>query len=123
MVILGTKWPSITSIWIQSAPAASIASISAPSLEKSAERMDGAMRMGWAMRLSAGFCYGLQGTPVLGYCQQQHQAGQPDDPRLVTVMRVGKGAADDGVADQPQKHQRRQAGADPDALHTSPPKQ
>src|SRR5579864_4830100 len=46
MEILGTKWPSITSTWIQSAPAASMARISSPSLAKSAERIDGAMVSG-----------------------------------------------------------------------------
>src|SRR5690348_2744707 len=46
MVRLGTKWLSITSTWIQSAPAAVTASISLPSAEKSALRIDGAMRTG-----------------------------------------------------------------------------
>src|SRR4029079_13516292 len=43
MVRLGTKWPSMTSMWIQSAPASSIARTSSPSLAKSAERIEGAM--------------------------------------------------------------------------------
>ena len=46
MVMLGTKWPSITSTWIQSAPAASTARTSSPSLAKSAARIDGAMSSG-----------------------------------------------------------------------------
>src|SRR5690242_2082754 len=46
MVRLGTKCPSITSTWIQSAPASSIARTSSPSRAKSAERIDGAMRTG-----------------------------------------------------------------------------
>jgi hypothetical protein len=46
IVMLGTKWPSMTSMWIQSAPAASIARTSSPSLAKSAERMEGAIRTG-----------------------------------------------------------------------------
>src|SRR6185312_8053973 len=50
IVRLGTKWLSITSTWIQSAPAASIASTSAPRAEKSALRIDGAMRTGFCMR-------------------------------------------------------------------------
>ena len=45
MVMFGTKWPSITSTWIQSQPAASMARTSSPSRAKSAERMDGAMMM------------------------------------------------------------------------------
>src|SRR5476649_999666 len=47
IVRLGTKWLSITSTWIQSAPAASMASTSWPSAEKSADRMEGAMRTGF----------------------------------------------------------------------------
>ena len=45
-VMLGTKCPSITSRWIQSAPAASTARTSSPSLAKSAARIDGAMTRG-----------------------------------------------------------------------------
>ena len=47
-VMLGTKWPSMTSTWIQSAPAASTARTSSPSLAKSAARIDGAMIRGVA---------------------------------------------------------------------------
>src|SRR5712691_4322506 len=43
MVIGGTKWPSITSTWIQSAPAAVTARTSSASRPKSAERIDGAI--------------------------------------------------------------------------------
>src|SRR6186713_3260343 len=46
IVRLGTKWPSITSTWIQSAPAASIARISSPRRAKSADNIEGAMRTG-----------------------------------------------------------------------------
>jgi hypothetical protein len=52
MVMLGTKWPSMTSIWIQSAPALSTARTSSPSLAKSAERIDGAMMISCVMALS-----------------------------------------------------------------------
>src|SRR6266404_7694602 len=56
--MLGTKWPSITSRWIQSAPAASTARTSSPNLAKSEARIDGAMTRGrdancwdmWAFR-------------------------------------------------------------------------
>src|SRR5688500_1064391 len=41
IVMLGTKCPSITSTWIQSAPAASTVAISSPRRAKSAERIDG----------------------------------------------------------------------------------
>ena len=46
IVMLGTKWPSITSTWIQSAPAASTSWISWPRWAKSADRMDGARTQG-----------------------------------------------------------------------------
>ena len=55
MVMLGTKCPSITSTWIQSQPALSIALTSSPSLAKSAERIDGAMMISWVMALSGRF--------------------------------------------------------------------
>ena len=45
-VRFGTNWPSITSTWIMSAPATSTAFTSSPSLEKSAARIDGAIRRG-----------------------------------------------------------------------------
>mmetsp|Transcript_27073 Transcript_27073/g.77681 ORF Transcript_27073/g.77681 Transcript_27073/m.77681 type:complete len:303 (-) Transcript_27073:69-977(-) len=41
IVMLGTKRPSITSTWTQSAPALSTSSTSWPSFEKSAERIEG----------------------------------------------------------------------------------
>ena len=47
--MLGTKCPSMTSRWIQSAPAASIARTSSPSRAKSAERIEGAIRTGCCM--------------------------------------------------------------------------
>jgi hypothetical protein len=50
IVRFGTKRPSITSTWIQSAPAASAARTSSPSREKSADRIDGATMIGRAMR-------------------------------------------------------------------------
>src|SRR6516164_5521642 len=46
MVMLGTKWPSITSTCTQSAPAWSIARTSSPRRAKSAARMDGATKSG-----------------------------------------------------------------------------
>src|SRR3954463_9886857 len=49
MVMLGTKRPSITSTWIQSAPAASTARTSSPSRVKSADNTEGAMRIEAAM--------------------------------------------------------------------------
>src|SRR5215468_4863898 len=43
MVMLGTKRPSITSTWIQSAAAVSTARTSSPNRAKSADRTEGAM--------------------------------------------------------------------------------
>src|SRR5436853_270338 len=46
IVRFGTKRPSITSTWIQSAPPAATARTSSPSREKSADRIDGATMIG-----------------------------------------------------------------------------
>src|ERR1700733_4500272 len=43
MVMLGTNRPSITSTWIQSAPAVSTELISSPNRAKSADRIEGAI--------------------------------------------------------------------------------
>src|SRR5262245_48181160 len=43
MLRLGTKWPSMTSMWMRSAPAASTSRTSSTSREKSAERIEGAI--------------------------------------------------------------------------------
>src|SRR5437763_11514197 len=48
--MLGTKRPSITSTWIQSAPAAPTARTSSPSRPKSADRIDGATMTGRLIR-------------------------------------------------------------------------
>src|SRR5215472_16232526 len=52
MVMFGTKRPSITSTWIQSAPAASTARTSSPKRAKSADRMEGAMMIDGVRRLT-----------------------------------------------------------------------
>src|SRR5579863_193827 len=54
IVMLGTKWPSITSTCSQSAPAASTAFASSARREKSAERTDGAMMAAGMGGVSAG---------------------------------------------------------------------
>ena len=63
IVMLGTKRPSITSTWIQSAPAASTARTSSPSREKSAERIEGEITRGLVLMMAAGLqvarLYGL----------------------------------------------------------------
>src|SRR5262245_37146713 len=67
MEILGTKCPSITSICIQSAPAASSARTSSPSLAKSADKIDGATTSGWrilpTMLILLSFCRFHQDCP------------------------------------------------------------
>ena len=68
-VMFGTKCPSITSIWIQSAPAASTARTSSPSRAKSAERMEGAMRRGERR-------HGPAGTTRLGPPQRDRSGAQ-----------------------------------------------
>src|ERR1700751_1341696 len=54
MVMFGTKRPSMTSTWIQSAPAASTARTSSPRRAKSAESTEGAIRMRGMRLLRAG---------------------------------------------------------------------
>ncbi len=49
MVRLGTKWPSMTSIWTKAAPACSIMAMSSAKCMKSADKMDGAIFTGWYM--------------------------------------------------------------------------
>src|SRR5688572_6132954 len=75
MVMFGTKWPSMTSTWIQSAPAASIARISSPSLEKSDARIDGAIKSG---RIKAS----RRGSSNTRRCGEQRAAlTSPQPPR------------------------------------------
>src|SRR4051812_143290 len=76
--ILGTKCPSITSTCTQSAPAASIARTSSPSLAKSDARIGGAMGRGRdisvsgdAVRVSRGG--GRGNAPRQRLDQQRHQ--------------------------------------------------
>src|SRR5262245_38215659 len=49
MLMLGTKWPSMTSTWMRSAPARSASRTWAPSRAKSAARIDGASLAAWVM--------------------------------------------------------------------------
>ena len=65
MVMLGTKWPSMTSTWIQSQPAASMARTSSPSRAKSAERIDGAMMMSRAIFQCLSALPRLLGQPAI----------------------------------------------------------
>src|SRR3954451_7412444 len=67
-VMFGTKCPSITSIWIQSPPARSIARTSSPSLAKSADRMEGAIRIGLVMSgpVARGLSLGNKGQAPSG---------------------------------------------------------
>src|SRR5690606_12259004 len=79
-VMLGTKWPSITSRWIQSAPAAATASTSSPSREKSADSTEGAMtiplsikssplsQFGWTEMIPPALRHSLQHCPANRNC-------------------------------------------------------
>src|SRR5579859_2176495 len=94
MVMLGTKWPSITSTWIQSAPAAMTSPISAPRRAKSAARIEGEMMSG--LRVTVG------GVPRR---RPDHRAGGGGD-RLGGEAEVGeeraagRGFAKAGHADE-----------------------
>src|SRR4051794_8059668 len=75
--MLGTKCPSMTSRWIQSAPAASTARTSSPSLEKSEARIEGAIARGrgakaWVMVVSRG---GRERWTRLTWASQPGNAG------------------------------------------------
>src|SRR3954468_6759665 len=75
--MLGTKCPSMTSRWIQSAPAASTARTSSPSLEKSEARIEGAIARGrgakaWGMAVSRG---GRERWTRLTWASQPGNAG------------------------------------------------
>src|SRR5215469_5526004 len=88
---------------MKSAPARSTASTSAARREKSAERIEGAMRTGAAI--------GNTSLPdSLLPCKTEHhrEGSEPDQARLITVMWAGQRAADDGIADQCGKHKHRQ---------------
>ena len=78
MVILGTKCPSITSTWIQSAPAASTDCTSSPSLAKSADRIDGAMRSGRRIKFSE----------IAVRVTRGRQAGNEPRPADVVILRL-----------------------------------
>src|SRR6516164_11631871 len=94
--MFGTKCPSITSRWIQSAPAWSTARTSSPSLAKSDARIDGAMTSGrganvcdmGALRMIAFdgaklrlTCSGGEGNCHGKFCRQRQQLpGAEDGP-------------------------------------------
>ena len=71
--MLGTKRPSITSTWTQSAPPRSTLASSAPSCAKSAERIDGAMRDG-AAHASALDARGEEAVGVVAVRQRAQEA-------------------------------------------------
>src|SRR5262249_21413828 len=86
--ILGTKWPSITSTCTQSQPALSMARTSSPSFAKSADRIEGAIRIGLAMSSrSRAWRTGLAGHHLLiplgdqivgqGEAWQRHKTMRP----------------------------------------------
>src|ERR1700758_958715 len=88
--MLGTKCPSITSRWIQSAPAASTARTSSPSLAKSEARIDGAMTRGRDAN-----CSDMCAFPNHEVCQRLR----------VTCTKPGGNLRHDGRKILPQRHQ------------------
>ena len=103
IVMFGTKWPSMTSTWIQSAPAATTSRTSSPSRAKSADRIEGAMTIG----LRSGS--GLSDLPVPGEdaacedvgCVEGHQvldreivAGCVEKPARLAQARAVERVAD-----------------------------
>src|ERR1700755_1514485 len=79
--MFGTKCPSITSRWIQSAPAASTARTSSPSLEKSDAKIDVAMTRGrdancWDMGVFPNLCEGAEESRVT--CRGAGGNARPD---------------------------------------------
>src|SRR5689334_5840948 len=88
-VRLGTKWPSMTSTWSWSAPAASTRAIASPSAAKSADRMLGAILMVRPYPKAVGPAKdpGRSGLRV---------ARQPDRGEAVGAVDVGQAADDPG---------------------------
>src|SRR5438309_10022895 len=117
MVMLGTNRPSMTSTWIQSAPAASTARTSSPRRVKSADNTDGATRMAAAIVLALArgrpvdepdelpngpdtrrrdvAAAGADGPEDRGLLLARHQKG---DPPTALDHRIGHGDADLGSA-------------------------
>src|SRR6202035_3698633 len=87
--MFGTKCPSITSRWIQSAPAASTARTSSPSLAKSEARIDGAMTRGRDAN-----CSDMCAFPNHESCQELR----------VTCTKRGGNAGRDGRKILPRRH-------------------
>src|SRR2546423_9310372 len=85
IVIGGTKWPSITSMWMTLAPAAMTSSTCAPRRAKSADRIEGATWMAIFLNLDQ---HGAAAMAAL----QHRSGGHPDDRRMLTAV----------VADRPQ---------------------
>src|ERR1051326_5321416 len=85
MVMLGTKWPSITSTWIQSAPAASTARTSSPSLAKFAERIEGAISSGRIAGSGKAFGEHGDGEPATRQAERSSVLAGPRANRLQTL--------------------------------------
>src|ERR1044071_5049871 len=115
--MLGTKWPSMTSTWIQSAPAASSARTSSPKRAKSAARIDGAMASGrmeaseWRSRnTAAGSGQRLAARNAALLTVFRHSAGHPlqDDrqqiDRELREAEIEPGERRDGEAGGGEHH-------------------
>src|SRR5215469_8854046 len=88
---------------MMSAPARSTASTSAARREKSAERIEGAMRTDSAIRYTS-----LPDSPFARKTEHDRKGSEPHQARLVTIMRARQCPANDRVADQCRKHKYRQ---------------
>src|SRR6059058_3406237 len=113
MVMLGTKRASITSTWIQSAPAASTARTSSPSRVKSADSTEGATSIEAAIvlalprrglvdepdELADGFYTRRRDVAAAGTDRLEHRGlffdrHQERDPSTALDHRIGHGDAD-----------------------------
>src|SRR5690606_15811972 len=99
-VRLGTKWPSMTSTWIQSAPACSAARTCSPRRVKSAERIEGAIFRGMS---DGGASPGKDAYLVVGgdhhVIGQAHEEPVLDDPRAIVELPLERGRIVDAVGE------------------------
>src|SRR5947209_13371157 len=81
MLMFGTKWPSITSTWMRSAPAFSASATCAPSRAKSADRIDGASLIALLLIRILAACVGWAesarptGRGLVGLADSAHPTG------------------------------------------------
>src|SRR5579863_6274599 len=93
IVMLGTKWPSMTSIWMRCAPAASASRTCSPRRVKSADRIDGTILIIDSAPFSRFYMYLLRNRTVYHPCDLTF--GRAHDLRGIFVGVVF--SLDDGV--------------------------